>query len=75
MNAEKLDEKIQQDIQLELLGMPGVEPESVCVAVEAGVVTLTGHVADPSVRQAAEQFARRALGVRCVANEIQIHHR
>ena len=46
MYAKKLDERIQLDIQFELLQMPGVEPESVCVAVEAGVVTLTGHVAD-----------------------------
>ena len=73
MNAEKLDEKIQQDVQLELLWMLGVEPESVGVAVKAGGVTLVGHVADLSVRQAAEQLARRALGVRSVSNEIQIH--
>ena len=73
MNAETLDEKTQQDIQLELLWMLGVKPESVGLAVEAGVVTLTGHVSDPSIRQEAEQLAWRALGVRSVVNEIQIH--
>ena len=73
MNANELDEKIRQEIQLELLGMPGVDPESVCVAVEAGVATLTGHVTDPSVRQEAEQLARRVPGVQSVANEIHIH--
>ncbi len=72
MNAEKRDEKIREEIQLELGWMPVVEPGSVGVAVEAGVVTLTGHVADPSARQAVEQLARRVLGVRAVANEIQI---
>lgn len=72
IDAEKLDEKIRQETQLGLAWTPGVDPGSVGVAVEAGIVTLTGHVSDPSARQAAEQLARRVLGVRTVANEIQI---
>jgi osmotically-inducible protein OsmY len=72
MTAEKHDKRIQQEIEFELRWMPGVEPGRVGVSVEAGVVTLTGHVADVSARQAAEQLARRMLGVRAVANEIQI---
>ena len=72
MNAEKRDEKIRQDIQLELRWIPAVDPESVEVAVHDGVVALAGHIADTSARQAAEQLARRVLGVRSVVNEIQV---
>jgi osmotically-inducible protein OsmY len=75
MYAEKLDEKIREEILLELRWMPGVERGTVGVGVEAGVVTLTGHVADASARQAAEQLARRVRGVRSVADQIQIQIR
>jgi osmotically-inducible protein OsmY len=76
MDAEKLDEKILEEIQLELRWMPGVDPRNVAVkaSVKAGVAILFGHVSDPSVRRAAETAARRVLGVRSVVNEIKIHH-
>jgi osmotically-inducible protein OsmY len=72
MNAETIDKRIREEIQLGLHWMPGVNSGHVGVAVEGGVVTITGHVADPSVRQAVEQFARRVPGVRSVANEVQV---
>jgi hypothetical protein len=73
---EKLDEKILEELQLELRWMPGVDPRNVAVkaSVEAGVAILFGHVSDPSVRRVAEQVARRVLVVRSVVNEIKIHH-
>jgi osmotically-inducible protein OsmY len=71
MNAAN-DEKIRQEIQLEMDWMPLVQAGSVGVAVQDGVATLTGHVPDASARQAAEQLARRVPGVRSVANEIQV---
>jgi hypothetical protein len=72
MDAEKLDEKLREEILLGIRWMPGFEHGAVGVAVEAGVVTLTGHVVDASARQAAEQMARRVPGVRSVADEIEI---
>ncbi len=76
MDAEKLDEKILQELQLELRWMPGVDVRNVAVkaTVKAGVAILFGHVSDPSVRRVAEQVARRVLGVRSVVNEIKLHH-
>jgi osmotically-inducible protein OsmY len=76
MDSEKLDEKILQEIQLELRWMPGVDPRHVAVkvSVKSGVAILFGHVPDPSVRRAAEKSARRVLGVRSVVNEIKLHH-
>jgi osmotically-inducible protein OsmY len=72
MNQEERDEKIRQEILLESRRMPVVGPGDVDVKVEDGVVTLAGRVVDASARQAAEQLARRVLGARAVANEIQI---
>jgi osmotically-inducible protein OsmY len=76
LDAEKLDEKILQELHLELRWMPGVDPRNVAVkvSVKAGVATLFGHVTDPSIRRLAETSARRVLGVRSVVNEIRLRH-
>lgn len=76
MDADKLDEKILQELQLELRWMPGVDYRNVAVkaSVKAGFAILFGHVTDPSIRRAAEKAARRVLGVRSVVNEIKLHH-
>jgi osmotically-inducible protein OsmY len=76
MDAEKLDEKILQELQLELRWMPGVDLQNVAVnaTVKAGVAILFGHVSDPSVRRVAELVARRVLGVRSVVNEIKLQN-
>jgi hypothetical protein len=75
MDAEKLEEKILEELQLELRWMPGVDARNVAVkaTVKAGVAILFGHVSDPSVRRVAEQAARRVLGARSVVNEIKLH--
>ena len=76
MDAGKLDEKILEELHLELRWMPGVDPRDgdVKAKVEAGVATLFGHVTEPSIRRVAETAASRVLGVRSVSNEIKIHH-
>lgn len=73
MSAENHDERIRQEVQRELRWLPEVESPGIVEAVEAGVVTLTGHVADGNLRDAAEQLARRVVGVHWVVNEIQVH--
>jgi hypothetical protein len=74
MDAEKLDEKILWELQLELRWLPEIDPRSVAVKakVEAGVATLFGHVSEPSLRRVAETAARRVIGIRSVSNEIKI---
>jgi osmotically-inducible protein OsmY len=76
MDPEQLDEKILQELQLELRWMPGVDLENVAIkaTVKAGVAILFGHVSDPSVRRVAELVARRVLGIRSVVNEIKLQH-
>jgi osmotically-inducible protein OsmY len=73
MNAHRHDDSIREEIEIGLKCMHGIDPGEVSVAVEAGHVTLTGHVAQHSAREAAEHFASRVAGVRSVSNELQIH--
>lgn len=72
MNAGQHDDRIRHEVQLGLNCMPGLEPGDVKVAVEAGVVTLTGQVVQHSAAQKAEHFANHVPGVRSVVNEIHV---
>ncbi len=68
------DRKIQQDILDELEFEPSVSATHIGVAVENGVVTLSGHVGTYFEKLAAEKAVRRVKGVRAIAEEIQIRH-
>ena len=61
------DEQIERKLQLLLPKYPGVR--NVQVEVEEGVVTLTGHVEDPEVRDRLRDFVRRVEGVTLVLNQ------
>ena len=62
------DEQIQTDVLDELKWEPRVRPNEIGVAVEDGVVTLTGWVDSYTKRWAAEDAAHRVHGVKAVAN-------
>ena len=66
------DEEIQRKVLDELRWDPEVDPTDVGVEVDDGVVTLTGTVDSYPVKHAAERAAHRILGVKAVANDIQI---
>jgi osmotically-inducible protein OsmY len=69
------DKTLRQDIIDELDFDPSVHSSSsIGVAVENGVVTLTGHVASYAEKLAAERAARRVAGVRAVAEEIEVRY-
>jgi osmotically-inducible protein OsmY len=51
---------------------PEFDARNVGVAVEDGVVTLTGHIDSYAAKLAAERAAQRVYGVRAVANDIQV---
>ena len=42
------------------------------VSVKDGIVTLSGHVSSYAEKYAAEQAAKRVLGVKAVANELEV---
>ncbi|HET7233700.1 MAG TPA: BON domain-containing protein [Longimicrobium sp.] len=62
--------EIQQDVLDELAFDPSLDSAAIGVAVEDGVVTLSGHVPAWSDRIAAEQAAKRVSGVRGLANDL-----
>jgi osmotically-inducible protein OsmY len=69
------DKTLRQDIIDELDFDPSVHSSNnIGVAVQNGVVTLTGHVASYAEKLAAERAARRVAGVRAVAEEIEVRY-
>ena len=66
------DSAINQDVILELKWDPRIASSDIAVAVEDGVVTLSGFVSSYMEKDAAEKAAKRVYGVRAVANDIQI---
>ena len=65
---------LRQDILDELEFEPSVDAAHVGVAVESGVVTLSGHVASYAEKLAAVTATRRIRGVRAIADEIEVRY-
>jgi osmotically-inducible protein OsmY len=70
--AIKSDSEIKQDVIDELDWDPAIDAAELGVAVDDGVVTLTGWVDGYLAKLAAEAAAQRIAGVRAVANEIAV---
>ncbi|MDF2118607.1 BON domain-containing protein [Roseiarcaceae bacterium H3SJ34-1] len=68
------DLNLRQDILDELEFEPRVHAANIGVAVEKGVVTLTGHVTSYAEKLAAETATLRVKGVRAVAQEIEVRY-
>jgi osmotically-inducible protein OsmY/prolyl-tRNA editing enzyme YbaK/EbsC (Cys-tRNA(Pro) deacylase) len=68
----KTDTDLRQDVIDELGWEPSIDAAAIGVAVEDGVVTLTGHVPSLAEKWTAEHMTKRVAGVRGVANEIAV---
>jgi len=68
----KSDSQIQQEVLREMKWDTRVDENEVGVAVEHGVVTLTGAVGSYGKKIAAQEAAHRVFGVLDVANDIQV---
>ncbi|MGZ3600321.1 MAG: BON domain-containing protein [Ktedonobacterales bacterium] len=66
------DEEIQRDVLEELKWDTRVQPNEIGVAVNEGVVTLTGWVDSYLKKWAAEEAVLRVRGVKAVANDIEV---
>jgi len=66
------DLKLREDVCRELEWEPVVDAAHVGVAVDAGVVSLTGHVGSLPEKYAAEEAARRVKGVRAIVESIAV---
>jgi hyperosmotically inducible protein len=68
------DRQLRQDVLDEFEFDPSFTGEHIGVAVENGIVTLTGHVESYSQKLAAVSAARRVKGVRAIADEIEVRY-
>jgi len=68
----KDDQKVQQDVMDQMKWEMGDYSTQIGVAVKDGVVTLSGHVHCFPAKWAAERAVKRVLGVRAVAEEIEV---
>jgi osmotically-inducible protein OsmY len=68
------DKAFRQTIVDELDFEPSVDAANIGVAVENGVVTLTGHVASYAEKIAAERAVERVKGVRAIAENIEVRY-
>lgn len=66
------DKTLRQHIIDELDFEPAIDAADIGVAVENGVVTLTGHVRSYLEKLAAEAAAKRVKGVHGIAQEIEV---
>lgn len=68
------DKYLRQLVIDELDFEPSVDAANIGVAVERGVVTLTGHVGSYAEKMAAERAVQRVKGVHGIAEEIQVRY-
>jgi osmotically-inducible protein OsmY len=66
------DTQIEKDVLDELDWDSRVGPNDVGVTVKDGIVTLSGHVDSYAKRWASQEAALRVLGVKAVANELEV---
>lgn len=68
----KTDSLIQDDVITELKWEPSIDATKIGVSVRDGIVTLTGTVDSFAEKLAAERVATRVVGVKAMAQEIQV---
>jgi osmotically-inducible protein OsmY len=68
----KTDSQLQSDVIAELKWDPKVDHSHVGVTAKDGVVTLSGFVPSYAEKIAAEKAARRVIGVKAIAEEIEV---
>lgn len=66
------DTDIQKDVIAELTWEPSLRDDDIAIAVRDGVATLAGFVDSYSDKGKAESAASKVLGVRAIANELEV---
>lgn len=66
------DTNIREDVMEALEFEPSIDANDIGVAVDRGIVTLTGHVPTYLQRLTVERVAARVKGVRGIAQEIEV---
>ncbi|WOB10618.1 BON domain-containing protein [Piscinibacter gummiphilus] len=68
----KTDADLKRDVTAELAWDPAIDATHIGVAVNDGVVTLSGHLETFAEKHAATRAAQRVAGVRAVALELDV---
>jgi osmotically-inducible protein OsmY len=68
MNDQELRDIVQSALEFD----PSIDAAHIGVAVEKGIVTLSGHVATYAQKLSAERTVQRLKGVRGIAQEIEV---
>ena len=68
----RTDSDIQRDVEEELNWDPDIDAKNISVKVSDGVVALTGFVPSYTDKYAAERIAKRIMGVKAVANDLEV---
>ncbi len=66
------DKRLRMDIIDELDFEPSIDAADIGVAVDEGIVTLTGHVRSYSAKLTAIDIVENVVGVRAIADEIEV---
>jgi osmotically-inducible protein OsmY len=68
----KSEAQLRLDVEEELGCEPSVDAAAIGVAVEDGVVTLSGHVASHAEKVAAEHAAARVHGAKAIVSKLEV---
>src|SRR5438477_13162654 len=70
--AMKDDDQLRRDVLAELAYDPSIDARKIGVAVEDGIVTLTGEVPSFAEKWNAERAVERVEGVRGIVNKLDV---
>ena len=66
------DQQLRRDVEDILEAAPSVAAKHIGIATDNGIVTLSGHVTSWAEKWSAEHIAKRVLGIKGLANEIEV---
>lgn len=72
MTTKIQDIELRKDVLEELEWDPSIDARTIGVAIEKGVIALTGHVGSYADKANAEKIVKRVHGVQGVANDLEV---
>lgn len=72
MTTKIQDIELRKDVLEELEWDPSIDARTIGVAIEDGIIALTGHVGTYAAKANAEKIVKRVHGVQGVANDIEV---
>lgn len=70
MDNKQLHQNILDQLEFE----PSVDAANIGIAVDSGVVILSGHTSSYAEKLAAERIVRKVRGVHAIAQEIEVRY-